>query len=69
MATKARNSPRDEAATSDDTLAASLCISSCFVPSIKSRMKNFAHGTEIMKPCQEFLCPVDSFEYDMKCIK
>ncbi len=54
---------------SDATLATSICISSYSVPSIKNRMKNFSHGTETMKPCQEFLCPVDSFEYDMKCIK
>lgn len=31
--------------------------------------QNFRHGTEIMKLCQEIVCPVYSFNYQEKCIE
>jgi len=39
-------------------------------PSLRLRIvvKMFGHVTETMKLCQEFVCPVDRFEYIEKCI-
>ena len=31
-------------------------------------VKEFGHGTEIMKLCQEIVCPMYRFEYDATCI-
>ena len=38
--------------------------------SLRSKIivKNFVHGTETMKLCQEFVCPVDSLKYGAKYI-
>jgi hypothetical protein len=56
-------------ATNDGASAISLyfyCTLSIF--RAENRCQNFSHGTETIKPCQEIVSPVDSFEYAVKYI-
>ena len=57
-----RNSFRDHAATSEGISATSFALLSAASLRLRIVVKKFGHGTEIMKPCQEIVCPVDIFE-------